>query len=299
MALENVFSRKTCTLNDALIWAAEIFRQYSFQDAYVEAELIIAHVLRINRINLYSEPERSIPDSELLKIRELIVRRLSHEPMAYILNNQPFMSLDFSVNRSVLIPRPETETLVECAINIARSLSQNLVTFADIGTGSGAIAVSLAKYLEKSFVFATDNSPDALKAAKTNAEKHKIMHKCKFLNGDMFSPLKEGNFKQRVDIVISNPPYVPTHEIQFLEADVKNFEPKDALDGGEDGLFHIKRLIREAPQYLKPQGYLMFEFGIGQRVQVQSLILAEQAYSEMRIENDLSGLERIAVARLF
>jgi release factor glutamine methyltransferase len=231
----------------------------------------------------------------------MLNRRLKHEPAAYIAGCQPFMSLDFFVNRSVLIPRPETELLVENAIKTIKNIydsphlnvgNQNLL-IADIGTGSGCIAVSLAKYLPNVSVIGIDSSPEVIEMSINNAKRHEVDDRCQFIIGNMLEPLKE-----KVDIVVSNPPYIPSADIETLQSEVKAWEPRHALDGGPDGLDYIKKLIAESPDRLNPKGVLLFEFGFNQVKKIKELIDGSGRYKEIEIINDYSGKPRILKATL-
>ncbi|MFH1386217.1 MAG: peptide chain release factor N(5)-glutamine methyltransferase [bacterium] len=219
------------------------------EESRLDAEHLIAHAFKISRTEVITRHQKLI---------ETIARRLDDEPLAYIIGSQPFLGLDFIVNKNVLIPRPETELLVETVLRFTTHDSR--LTIADVGTGSGCIAVSLASALPNAKLFAIDSVKEALEIAKINAAKHKVSKQIKFLQGDLLTPLQE-----KVDIIVSNPPYVPTEEIN------NDWEPRGALDGGKDGLDHIRRLIKEAPNYLKPNGKLFFEFGFGQTDKIREL----------------------------
>jgi release factor glutamine methyltransferase len=261
-----------------------------------EAEILLAHALNLKRTKLHSNPERILTEQEVNRFNELIHRRSKHEPIAYITGVQPFMSLDFFVDRSVLIPRPETEKLVEISIDIIKSsylrvegASSPLI--ADIGTGSGIIAISLAKYLSNVNVIGIDSSPDAIKIARKNAENYKLSDQIEFNVGNLFDTLEE-----QVDMIISNPPYIPSTEIDNLESDVKDWEPRAALDGGKDGLDHIREIISQAPNHLKPKGHLIIEIGFDQGQKVKEIAVSSHKYSDTKIIKDLNGKDRILKA---
>jgi len=251
-----------------------------------EREILLCHVLKIPRSKLYSHPERKLTQSEQQLFDQLLKRCENHEPIAYILGNQPFMGLDFYVDQNVLIPRPETELLVEEVIKSLAPSPQHL-TIVDIGTGSGCIAIPLAKHLPNTKIIAIDSSQAALEIAKKNAKAHKV--KIDFRLGHLFEPLKE-----KVDLIVSNPPYIPTTEIETLEPTVKEFEPRSALDGGPDGLDFIKQLIKEAPSHLIPHpqhpapSTIYIEIGYNQANKLKAL-------GNFKFIKDYNGYDRILV----
>jgi len=240
----------------------------------LETEILLAYSLNLKRIQLYSQPERVLTKEELDRFKALVERRKKHEPIAYIVGYQPFMGLDFIVTPDVLIPRPETELLVETAIQFIKE--NKIKSIADLGTGSGCIAVSIAKKVPTIKIVATDASEKALELAKQNAKKHNVEDRIEFhLTANFSLPFP-------VDLIISNPPYIPTAAIENLDPDVKDFEPRQALDGGKDGLDFIRKLIELAPKHL------IFEFGINQGSAIRKL------NPNITIIKDYSGIERIA-----
>ena len=246
-----------------------------------EREILLCEAYGIPLTELYAHPER-YPDQDI-KYQTLLKRRLNNEPIAYIVGYQPFLGINIFVDGSVLIPRPETELLVQMAIDLDPKV------VADIGTGSGAIAVCLAKNLPEAKVIAIDSSPNALKMARKNAEYHQVADRCHFLEGYLLDPLTE-----KADLIVSNPPYIPSSEIAKLEPQIKDFEPRAALDGGEDGLHYIRQLIASSPKCLKPSGYLLIEFGFGQADKVRDL--AQKHFHKVEIYKDLAGIDRILKA---
>jgi release factor glutamine methyltransferase len=280
---------KTWTISEILDWATDFFRKQKMEWPHLEAEILLAHTLNVRRIELYINYKKVLEEEELTRFKEMIQRRSRREPLAYITGVQPFMSIDFFVNPSVLIPRPETEKLVEIAIDIIKlSRSRRIV---DIGTGNGAIALSLAKYYPNIQVIGIDASPAAIAIAQKNAEHHNLSQRAQFIAGDMFKPLKE-----KVDIIVSNPPYIPTKEIQKLDTSVKEWEPREALDGGKDGLKYIRELINTAPNYLPPRGHLLIEIGFDQGPQTKSLAENMGRYKEVKILKDINGNDRLLKA---
>jgi len=260
-----------------------------------EYEILLCHVYQITPTELYAHPERYLPalpagrqaarhgETENQNLQQLIERRLKNEPIAYLVGYQPFLGLKFFVDRSVLIPRPETEILAQLAIDLKPK------TVADIGTGSGAIAVSIAKNLPETKVIGIDSSPAALKIASKNAEYHQVADHCHFIKGHLLDPIPE-----KLDLIVSNPPYIPTREIENLEPQIRNFEPRPALDGGEDGLHYIRQLIEKSPGHLNPNGLLLMEIGSGQSEKVAGL--ARQHFMQVEMLKDLAGIDRILKA---
>ena len=245
----------------------------------LENELLLCHAFGITRTELHTHSEKyPITDSTY---QTLLTRRQHNEPLAYILGTQPFLGLDILVTPDVLIPRPETEYMTELVIKKVLG-PRSYVRIADVGTGSGCIAVALAKYLPGSFVYAIDSSEKALAVAKANAKKHGVSDRITFLKGHLLEPLKE-----KVDLIISNPPYIPTSDIPSLMPDVRDYEPVSALDGGPDGL----KFIRELISVLSPQSSdLILEFGFNQSPAV--LELARHKFPQAEIIKDQFGLER-------
>ena len=278
------------SISKLLNWTADYFKKQGREWPNLEAEILLAHSLGLKRIELYTRHETILKPEELAKFKELIKRRSQNEPIAYITGNQPFMSLNFIVNRSVLIPRPETEQLVAVAIDTIKSspVPRHPSLIADIGTGSGAIAVTIAKFVKDVKIIGIDTSEEALKIARQNAEQHQVTDRCEFRHGDLFEPIQE-----KFDLILSNPPYIPTAVIDTLAVDVKDWEPRQALDGGEDGLTYIRKIINEAPDHLKPGGLLLIEIGFDQGDKAKSIAETIRKYKEIKIIKDLSGKDRI------
>jgi len=278
------------TSNRALYLAKHKLSAANIEDAFLEAEFLLCHVLGISKAQLYSQPERALNSAQMRKLRHLILRRLHHEPMAYILGSCEFYGIDFYVNQDALIPRPETELLVEEAIEFARrnfTLGRQL-TIADIGTGSGAVAVSLAVALPQAKIYATDISPSALRVAKTNCRRHKVDGRITLLCGDLLEPLPK-----QVDMVVANLPYVRNGDMKTLSQEITSFEPMTALAGGEDGLANIRRLLCQLPGKVYPGGCILLEIGQGQARAVGSLINSHFPQANTRPIADLSGIARV------
>ena len=256
--------------------------------------MLLAHILKVGRLYLYVNPEDVLTQEQAEAYDELVERRLNHEPTAYILGRREFMDLNLIVDEGVLIPRPETEVLVETVIDHLNDITK-IVRIADIGTGSGAIAVSLAKHLPNSSVDAVDVSEAALDIAKKNAARHNLTGRITFHCGDLLSPFRNADFK--FNAIVSNPPYVPSQIIGTLQPEVKDYEPRSALDGGADGLDFYRRLIGEAPALLAEDGFLALEIGADQAVAVKNLAQVN-GFQQVEVFKDLSNNDRVVICRL-
>lgn len=280
----------TLTIKAALQRAREQLKEQGIDSPALDAEVLLSQVIGLDRAGLYREWERPLSEEEESGFFALTGRRLSGEPVAYLTGRKEFMGLDFMVNPSVLIPRPETELLVE---NAQRLLPPS-PTIIDIGTGSGAIAVSLAFLLPGAVVHATDLSPEALEVAHFNAARQGVGERVFFYEGSLLEPLIGCVPAARVDLIAANLPYINKDDLPGLPREVRLFEPALALDGGEDGLDLIRRLIPAAAGFLKPGGYLLLEIGCQQGPAVAALL--NSSVWETEILNDLAGLDRLVVA---
>ena len=256
----------------------------------LDAEILLAHVLNCRRLNLYVDAEKILPLEKILHFNELITRRQKKIPVAYLTGSKEFFGLSFAVNDNVLIPRPDTEILTEFVGEYLRGLG-GTVNFADLGTGSGAIAVSILKFVKSSRACAVDISPEALEVAKFNAAKFHVDDRIEFFCGDMFAPLTGKIF----NAVVSNPPYIPTRDLETLQAEVQS-EPKLALDGGLDGLNFYRRIISDAPNFLASGGLLAVEVGFNQSAAVKNLIVANGNFERVETLKDLANIERVVAA---
>ncbi len=296
------------TIRDILNWASEYLKSLNIPSARLDSEVLLSFTLNKDRTYLYKNPESRIQNPELSKFKELIERRGKREPVSYITGEKEFWSLKFKITRDTLIPRPETEILVQAVLDIISgqwSVVSGQLNILDIGTGSGNIAVSIAKESPESHVFTVDKSDSALSVAKENAIIHNVAGRITFLKGDLYIPFnppsppfvrggKEGLF----DIIVSNPPYIPTGDIEGLMPEVRDWEPRWALDGGKDGLEIIRKIIKDAPIFLKSEGFLAMEIGFGQADEVRRIIKAADKFSDIRFVKDLAGINRVVVAKL-
>ena len=239
---------------DLIKWTTEYFQGHDIESARLDAELLLGHVLNKSRLQLYLDFEQVVDAEYLAQYRELIRKRVERVPVAYLINHKEFMSLNFYVDENVLIPRPETEVLVEAVLTHQSdggeftTASPDSLVVVDIGTGSGAIAVSLTTKRPEWNIIATDISPLSLQIAQQNAQKHAVAERIIFLHGDLFQPL-QNNYRGQCDWIVSNPSYIASEDILTLAPEIKH-EPRIALDGGADGLVFIRRLIAEAPDWL-------------------------------------------------
>jgi len=283
------------TLSEALRSASNILSTAEIEDALVEAELLLCHILGVSKAQLYSQPERLLTAEEAGHLQQLVQRRLLREPTAYILERCEFYGFDFYLDRRVLIPRPETELLVEKAIEFVspRLSAESGFIIADIGTGCGAVAISLALSLPEVRIYATDISDSALQVASVNCQRHKVGGRVKLLQGDLLEPLPEP-----VDVIVTNLPYIRDCELQKLAPEITDYEPVIALSGGEDGLDKIRCLLHQAPGKIRPGGCLLLEVGQGQDEAVSSIINSHFPQAGVELIPDLSGINRVMKAML-
>ena len=276
--------------------AGKCLAEAGIDDPFLEAETLLGHMLGINRAGVIARFRDKLDEAAVEAFCGLVKRRAAREPLQYITGKQEFFGLDFRVGPSVLIPRPETEYLAQEAVGFLALSGREKPLAADIGTGSGCIAVAIAAKVTGATIFAVDASDTALAAARENAAANGAGDRIKFLKGDLLSPLGEEGLAGRLDLVASNPPYIPSGDIPGLQAEVL-FEPHSALDGGLDGLDAIRRLIGEAPEYLRPGGLLLVEIGFGQADAVKSLVSENSGLVFDKFIIDFSGIERVLRAR--
>ncbi len=270
-----------------LAWTRSYLADKGVENARLEAEWMLCRVLGLDRVGLYLNHDRPLVEPELAAYRCMIARRSKREPLQHILGGQEFCGLDFKVTPDVLIPRHDTETLVEEAI--ARMPRARRIL--DIGTGSGCIAVILARRIPGALVTALDVSGPALAVARSNAAEHAV--EIEFLCGSLFDPVRERTF----DLIVSNPPYIPSREIETLEPEVRDYDPRVALDGGKDGLDIYREMIPAAIRHLEPGGWLLVEIGQGQGSGVESIFAAAGGYGAVITARDPGGTTRVVGAR--
>ena len=274
---------------EALARARGILADNNIDDAFLEGEILLRHVLGINRTQLFSDLECGVSPALQNTLERLIERRLHGEPSAYITGHREFYGLDFYVDRNVLIPRPESELLVEKSIDLVRN--GGITSVADIGTGCGAIAVSLAVNLPEVVIYAVDVSAPALEVAEVNCRRYGVTDRIRLLHGDMLEPLPGP-----VNLIIANLPYV--RESDLPPGNDLSFEPLLALDGGVGGLDKIAALAGQADDKLLPGGYMLLEIGHGQAEGVKELLRKSSPLSLIEVDRDLAGIERIVSLHL-
>ncbi len=258
-----------------------------------ETELLFTEVLNCSREKLYLDRKRILTQEESRFLAFAIKRRIKGEPLQYILGKTEFMGLEFKLKPPVFIPRPETEILVETTINIVKLLNCHIVKLLDIGTGSGNIAISLAKSFPSAEVVATDISKEALEVARKNALLNNV--KINFLESDLFSNTELSS--KKYDLIVSNPPYIPRFEIENLEAEL-NYESRIALDGGIDGLDFYRRIIKESSGCLKNDGFLILEIGFNQCQTIKELFKSVEEFKITKVVKDYNDIDRVIVVRL-
>lgn len=279
------------TLEEVLRQAGRVLKESGVDNPALDAAVLLGHVTGHSRAGLYRDWKHILTPEEEARFWSFINRRTTGEPVAYLTGNKDFMGLEFAVDASVLIPRPETELLVEKALTYA---GKGLLV--EVGTGCGAIAVSLAVYLPRGLIYATDRSAAALRMARLNACRHGVGERVSFWHGDLLTPLVGLGLSGRVDLLAANLPYIATAELTSLPREVRLYEPRQALDGGRDGLELYRRLIPAAITLLKPGGRLLLEIGYEQRTAMSELLSPPRW--ETTFERDLAGWDRLVVARL-
>lgn len=264
--------------------------------ARLDAELLLGKVMGAGRESLYVDDEMPLQGSERRRFQRLVERRARREPVSYITGQWEFWSLEFLVTPAVLVPRPETELLVEIVLALMAQFDEGLpLKLLDLGTGSGVIAVSLAKEQRNGEIWATDLSGEALEIARANATHHGVERKIHFLQGDLFEPVKE--YRRFFQMVISNPPYVRRGEMKHLPREIQDWEPKAAIDGGWDGLDLYRRIIQEGHRYLVDGGLMALEIGADMGSEVSRLFAATGCFSKCSMYKDYAGRDRVLVAR--
>ncbi len=265
---------------------------------FLEAEVLLKSYLGLERQDIYLNPDSGLTRYELNLLEEAIEKRKNHLPLAYIIGEKEFYSLAFKVTPDTFIPRPETEFIIDAVLERSPITGHRLpITIVDLGTGCGNIAITLARYIPNSRIYATDISKKALEIAKENARRYRVEDRITFLEGDLFSPLKNHHLEGKIDFLVSNPPYIVKREIDSLMPEVANYEPRIALDGGEDGFSFYGRIMEKAPKYLKSRGYLVLELGIDQVSRVKEIIEKTSKFESIEIIKDYSKIDRVIIAQ--
>jgi release factor glutamine methyltransferase len=282
------------TVGRLLTWTTDFLRGKGADSPRLDAEVLLAHARGCQRIELYTAFEEEPTEAVRTAFRELVGRRAKGAPVAYLVGRREFFSLMFEVTPDVLIPRPETESLVVRAIDLAKSLAGAELQIADIGTGSGIIAVTVAKHVKNCQVTAIDVSAAAIEVAKQNADKHGEAERVEFVESDLFAAVPTG---AQFDLILSNPPYVASDEMAGLSADVRDYEPHLALDGGAKGTEVIERLIPQAAERLKAGGWLLMEVGSENAGRVEQLVKANTSFELAETLKDIANLPRVVQAK--
>ncbi|MEM8944735.1 MAG: peptide chain release factor N(5)-glutamine methyltransferase [Planctomycetota bacterium] len=283
------------TIGRLLNWTTEFLRDKGADSPRLDAEVLLAHARGCQRIELYTAFEEAAANELRESFRDLVRRRAAGTPVAYLVGHREFFSMTFQVTPDVLIPRPETELIVVRVLDLAKSHSQGqALRIADVGTGSGILAVCCAKHLPSSAVTAIDISSASLDVAKANAEQHAVADRIEFVESDLFDAVASND---PFDVIVSNPPYVASHEMDQLDASVREHEPHLALDGGEQGTEIIARLIPQAAKRLAPGGWLLMEVGPYNAAKVERLISDSPDVSLQVTIPDLAGHPRVVQAQ--
>jgi release factor glutamine methyltransferase len=263
--------------------------QNSSDTPRLDAEYMLMALLNLKRVDLIVDSNREVDQKTINTFHQMIEARQAGKPLSYIIGTEEFMGLTFEVNENVLIPRDDTEVLVEKIIELYKAKDD--LNILDIGTGSGAIAIALAAYLNVNQVIAVDKYQEALKVAQQNAKNNKVFNKMQLIQSDLFDALDE--YKDYFDIIVSNPPYIPKNDILDLQVEIKEHEPMTALDGGADGLTFYRQIVQQAGEFLKAKGLLAFEIGYDQGEDVKQLMT--QGFQNIQVIKDLSGLDRVVL----
>jgi len=269
--------------------------QAGTENSAQEALWLSASALELEHHVLASRTEQPVTTEQLARAKTAILRRMAREPLQYILGTQEFCGLDFEVNASALIPRPETELLVQAVLKEA-GLAEG-ATLVDVGTGSGCLAVTLATILEGVRIVAIDCSAEALNLAKNNAVRHGVGEKIEWIEGDLLDPLRDRNLIDTVDVIVSNPPYIAEKDWKQLQPEVRDFEPRSALVAGDKGTEFHERLFRDSKEFLVPDGLLVMEIGQGQLSLVRQAADQAGGYTGFQSMKDEAGIERVIIAR--
>lgn len=280
------------TIGSLLQWTEKFLATKGVEAPRLDAQLLLAHALKCRRPDLYTRYEETPSAEARAAFRALIERRTAGCPVAYLIGQKEFFLLSFDVSPAVLIPRPSTESLVLACLERAKSVEAPRAL--DIGTGSGCIAISVAHRNKVARVLAVDISEDALAVARRNAEKHGVSGRVRFQRSDLFAGIDPG---ARFDFILSNPPYIPTGDIAVLHKDIRDHEPRPALDGGPDGFAVFDRLIADAPRFLNHGGWLMLEIGVDQEAMARKKLEAIPALQIERTIKDGDGRPRVLAAQ--
>ena len=286
------------TVRRILEWTTSYFTRKSVDSPRLSAELLLAHVLAQPRIRLYTDYDRVLRDEQLALMRALVQRAAEEEPIAYLTGKAHFFNLEFEVTRDVLIPRPDTETLVENVLQLARNQpGLEAPRVLDLCTGSGCVAAAIARRLKAATVLATDVSEPAVVLARRNVERLGLADRVSVEQGDLFEPVARMVDRRPFDLIVANPPYIPTAQLETLDRSVRDYEPVQALDGGLDGLVIHRRIFQEAPDRLAPGGRVFLEIAFDQGELATQVAAEYPKFDDVRLLKDYSGHDRVVTAR--
>ena len=281
------------TILRMILWSAEYLTEKGVEAGRLDAEWLLSTALGVDRLQLYLQYDRPLSPEEREVFKPLLRRRASREPIQYIIGRAAFRQLELKTDPRVLIPRPETEVLVQEVLDWASAAGKSLGRVWEMGTGTGAVALSLAVEGACTTIVATDSSPDALSVAADNAERYDVSGLVEFREGSLFEPLEEG---EEFDVIVSDPPYIAEGEKGELQPEVRDWEPPEALFAGEDGLHVIRQLVAGAPEHLLAGGFLALECGLGQAERIATDLNGTGAFAAVRIRPDLTGRPRFVIA---
>ncbi len=286
-------------VTQAYFWAGKHLTSHDIPSAFTEAEYLLAYTLKCEKKDILKLHDKVLEEDEIKRFKEVIDRRVKREPSQHIIGEEEFWGLTFKVTPDVLIPRPETQLLVKEALKDARAHEPDPnKLILDICTGSGCIAVCMSLELKKSQVYAVDISEKALEVARENAKRHGLDKRLTFLQGDLLHPIEPLGFQNKVDMVLSNPPYVSKKMVDILQPEIKHYEPMLAVAGGEDGFDFYRRIIPESAKYLKPGGSLILEIGYGQTDGTVALLEQEKVFEGIEVKKDFAEIDRVIKAKL-
>lgn len=277
------------TIEQLLVEGKRLLKDAHIETWALDAEVLLSHILSFSRVQLFTNSKDKLLEEQEIKFKEYIYKRLQGMPIQYLTNEQEFMSLPLYVDESVLIPRQDTEILVETALNLINKEKETQIL--DLCTGSGCIGISMAYYAPYSNIIGIDISDSALKVAEYNAKINGVNDRISFVKSNLFNEVPN-SLKGKLDMIISNPPYIPTKDIKMLMKEVREHEPSIALDGGQDGLDFYKLIIKDGKEYLKSGAILIFEIGYNQG-KIVSQVLKSSGFKEVEIKKDLAGLDRV------
>ena len=289
---------KAWTIRDLLKVTSDYLKQKDIESPRLSAEVLLAHILALDRVQLYLRFDQPLNEEEVSRYRALVRRRLSREPLQYITGSQEFWSLDFEVGPSVLIPRPESELLVETALSLyreARIPHTDHPRLLDLCTGCGALAVALAREIPEAAIWAIDLSEDALAMARLNAAKHGVADRVEFMTGDLLQSARDRNLT--FDVIVSNPPYIRSDALESLPPEIRLYEPRLALDGGEEGMVYIEKILSAVPDFLDPGGWVLVEMDPDQTSRALRRIEETGRYEAWERVKDYSQRYRLVMAR--